>query len=513
LEAQVETNRRKLAGALTLTVVTGAFLAAGGLGGQEIQACKEKEIVRADETYRQAVTKTADIVGDASVERAAAAHGLQVLNLTWEDTGRYQNSSVGPNISDMTIQIQQKDPATGQYQLTCMPVIRFPNFADKSADIAADKFFLLVGNEKNEPLRRVSLREYLGNLRTHLSKPTSWKGDRTYLLADRDTHLLVSAQACFLPVPRQGRAEFNPVLFNYQSVPGDPAVLAILATRDGTSATVIDNQRDRFQSNGIWGQRLFFNNNGERASLTGQRLSDFENGPDSQLGSQPSAEAAGQEGLNMVLLIQVPLRQKEPMRFSPAPPTGCLSKAAAPCCAPMSRPASNVEAAVIGHGKVEGPFTEIDGLEIERDPRFPVRVTVQFYKATSNGVVSRKDMNEIAQQIKKVYSKGDYVGSLVTEGNSGRPTVYDGENVQPPNWWDSFWERYRANTGQSRQQVIEKMRQLRGQAWFPLTEPALVIEAERYGIMDAQQYRRASAAATQKARLNYPVPWLQNLWR
>ena len=48
---------------------------------------------------------------------------------------------------------------------------------------------------------------------------------------------------------------------------------------------------------------------------------------------------------------------------------------------------SDVEEAVIGHGEVEGPFTEIDGLEIKRDDKYPIRVTVQFYKATSNGVV------------------------------------------------------------------------------------------------------------------------------
>ena len=87
--------------------------------------------------------------------------------------------------------------------------------------------------------------------------------------------MLVSAQACFLPVPNQGSAEFNPVLFNYQSAKDDPAVLTILASREGTSVTVIDNQRDGFQTRGVWGQRLFFNQNGERASFTGQRLSDF----------------------------------------------------------------------------------------------------------------------------------------------------------------------------------------------------------------------------------------------
>ena len=85
----------------------------------------------------------------------------------------------------------------------------------------------------------------------------------------------------------------------------------------------------------------------------------------------------------MVLLIQVPLKQKQPLIRE----EGALSFA--PSAAELEiQEKSDVEAAVIGHGAVEGPFTEIDGVEIERDPRFPIRVTVQFYKATSNGVVS-----------------------------------------------------------------------------------------------------------------------------
>jgi hypothetical protein len=31
---------------------------------------------------------------------------LQILNLTWEDTARFKGSAVGPNISDMTIQVR-----------------------------------------------------------------------------------------------------------------------------------------------------------------------------------------------------------------------------------------------------------------------------------------------------------------------------------------------------------------------------------------------------------------------
>src|SRR5262249_25009820 len=150
---------------------------------------------------------------------------------------------------------------------------------------------------------------------------------------------------------------------------------------------------------------------GERAVFTGKRLSDFMASPEGQK-IQPTTEAAGQKGLNMVLLIQVPLKQKTPPRETAEGVALCCD------CAPGMAKAekrSDVEAAVIGHGKVEGPYTEIDNLAIERDERIPIRVTVQFYKATSNGVVSDKDMTEIAEQINKVYAEADYVGSLVTE--------------------------------------------------------------------------------------------------
>lgn len=410
-------------------------------------------LAASSKNYRQVINKTVAMVSDSQARERVQKFGLDILNLTWEDTGRYKGSSVGPNISDMTIQVQQQDPQTGQYELSVMPVIRYPNFSDKSVDVRLDQFFLLVGNEKGQRLQRVSLQDILGDLRRYLSKPDSWKGRQKSLLAERDSHVLVSAQACFLPVPKGGTAEFNPVLFNYQSTAGDPAVLTILATREGTSVTVIDNKRDAFAAGQTWGQRLFFNQNGDRASLTGQRISDLRDRPGS---TGPSTSAAKESGLNRVMLIQVPLKQKQPMLRDNA-----MSESAMPMPA-ASVGRSNVEAAVIGHGKVEGPFTEIDDLEIERDSRFPVRVTVQFYKATSNGVVSEPDIQSIQGQIARVYKDADYVGSLVTEGETDRPTEYEGTQ-EPSNWWEAFWQRHRANTGQPREDALEMLRKLLNQ--------------------------------------------------
>jgi hypothetical protein len=393
-----------------------------------------------DPDYVQAIQNTAAMVWNNEAQRLANQYGLNILNVTWEDTGRYYNSAVGPNISDVTIQVQHRDPLTNQYQLTLMPVIRYPNFSDLTADISLDKLYLLVGNEDGEDLQQVSLREYLGDIRSYLSYPGSWSGRGESLLASRDSHVLVSAQAAFLPVPANGKAEFNPVIFNYQSYQGDPAVLTIVATREGASATIIDNVRDAFPAGFSWGQRLFFNQDGERASFTGERLSDFR-AQERPSGGTPRAGA--DSGLNLVLIIQVPLKQKNPMEGEMM----AVEEPAFAFAAPMMEAESDVEAAVIGHGEVEGPFTEIDGLDIERDPRFPIRVTVQFYKATSNGVISAEDIQDVAAQIDRVYEEADYVGSLVVDGPSSRPTEYDGPKTQPADWWDVFWKRFEENTG------------------------------------------------------------------
>ncbi|HOW42407.1 MAG TPA: hypothetical protein P5110_04265 [Candidatus Omnitrophota bacterium] len=404
-----------------------------------------REIDCGYDPYRTVIQETVGMVHQPLARELARRYGLSILDLTWEDTGRYKGSSVGPNISDMTIQVQRQDPRTGNYDLFCMPVIRYANFSDKTGDVPLDKFYILVGNEKGRNLKRVTLKEFLGDIRSYLSEPGSWKGNRTSLLAPRDSHALVSAQACFLPIPEDGIAEFNPVLFNYQSTQGDPAVLTIVATREGTSVTVIDNTRDAFQAGRSWGQRLFFNQNGERASLTGQRISDFRADPQT---IRRSAAADEKAGLNMVLLIQVPLKQRKPMRhlYAEYPAAYDSLGMMKEKCAESK---SDVENAVIGHGKVEGPFTEIDHLAIERDPAFPIRVTVQFYKATSNGVVSDQDMREISQQIEKVYAQADYVGSLVCGGETRRPTEYTGDKIQPPHWWCEFWKRHHQNMQKS----------------------------------------------------------------
>jgi hypothetical protein len=261
------------------------------------------------------------------------------------------------------------------------------------------------------------------------------------------------------------------VLFNYQSYAGNPAVLTILVTREGTSVTIIDNTRDAFDSGSVWGQRLFHNKNGQRASLTGERESEFLAKPENAQVVENSPSVGQEKGLNMVLMIQVPLKFSSPVR-SESNWMDDMSVESAPVMAFEGAGESNVENAVIGSGPVEGPFTEIDGIDIERDPNFPVRVTVQFYKATSNGIMNEADMKDIAGQIRRVFEQGEYVSSLVTGGKTGRPTEYFGNKVQPADWWDKFWENYEKQNGISREEARRKLRELIGPRYFqePVTE-------------------------------------------
>lgn len=385
--------------------------------------------------FDNTIAQVEQMVWNQSVQSMVARHGLNVVNVTWEDTGRSKGSSMGPNISDMTIGVRDANGA-----LHPMPVIRFDNFTDKTADVRSDEFWLKVGNERGRSLRPVSVADILQSPRSYLHDASSWAGHRSSLWSSRDDYVLVSAQACFLPIPQYGSATFTPVLYNYQSYPGNPADLAIVATREGTSIQVIENE------GGYLSEALYFNDDGDRAPFTAERLSDWQ---DENGYAGPVSEDSG---LSVVLLIQVPLKQKSPPSYYSYNEDGYDMGGAGEMAAPSaSAKKSDVEQAVVSHGPVEGPFTEIHDLAVERDTRFPVRVTVQFYKATSNGVVTDADVAAIRRQIDRVYAKGDWVGSLVTEGMTGRrtestyhphPVVQnDGGNAT---WADPFWDWHKA---------------------------------------------------------------------
>ncbi len=408
-------SRRLLLASTAATFATRAFAETWGVAPKQ--------------SFREVIEKVIAMPGDSDLQQRCARLGLEVMNVMWEDTGRYEGSSVGPNISDLTLQVHER--VGEQVRTSLLPVIRHPNFSDKTADVKAEQLWVRIGNERAGATRRaVRLSDVLEHLGEYLSASSTLKGSGN-LLAKRDTHFLVSAQHVFVPLPREGKAEFNPVLFNYQSYPGNPAVLTLLVTREGLSVRVIENKPGDQTFQG-WGQQLYFNDKGQKTTFTAERKSAVANRIASGQGTKAD-EGALDEGADMMMLVQVPLKQAVARRgflafddMAVAPPPA-MESAAAGEKQSLRRERSDVEQAVLGHGDAMGLHEECGGLSLERDDRFPVRVTVQFYKATSNGVVSDSDLADVKRAIDRTYESGDYVGSLVvpqSERDRQRPTSW-----------------------------------------------------------------------------------------
>ncbi|MDJ1172760.1 hypothetical protein [Roseofilum capinflatum] len=384
-------------------------------------------MTNSNQDFETTINKVVRMTQDGQLCDRVRILGLNVVNVMWEDTARTAGSVWGPNITDMTLQVRH---GQNSQKRELLPVIRYPNFTDKTGDVPLEYVHLKIGNEQGQPLEAIPLKLYLNHLSQYISYPEKYNSENQPLITDQDTHVLVSAQACFLPIPQQGKCEFNPVLFNYQSRQDSPAVLAILITTEGSSATVLDNSSDRAQ----WGQNVYFNNNGQKTCLTGERLSDYKDNQAQELANRQGIsleEARNQvtvaEDVNRVMIVQVPLKQKQDLAYA----GGCdfMVDEKERGITLRSR-SSDMEDAVIGHGEDEGEHLELGNHKLERDPDYPIRITVQFYKATSNGIIDDEDLVNIHNCIEKAYTSAEYVGSLVVgtleKGNLGmgeaRPT-------------------------------------------------------------------------------------------
>src|SRR5687767_2580836 len=97
--------------------------------------------------YEWMVKRVANMVGNDHAVNTVSNYGLQLLNVLWEDTGRWEGSSVGPNISDVTIEVEGFRNGK-KHRTYLMPVMRHDNFTDKTADVKMDKILIPIGNQR-----------------------------------------------------------------------------------------------------------------------------------------------------------------------------------------------------------------------------------------------------------------------------------------------------------------------------------------------------------------------------
>ena len=386
----------------------------------------------------------------SKLQQLAESYGLNIKKVTWEDTGRDKNSALGPNISDLTLFAVAKDSrakdaaATGEN----MCIVRKPNFTDVTADLSIDKFGVSVGNEVGQKPTRVSLKEYL----TNLAKYTGNDKLKSMLLP-RDEVLLTRGQFCFLPVEEGDECEFNVCLRNYQSSDAESAVLVVVASAQGTSAQVLAGGT----------QHLFFDLDGKACNWLLKRLKD-----DRKAKGKVDLEAkmdAKEEEENALFIYQIPLKMKEePVRgsyFGYAPQVTSLGgyggdssydKGLAYACATSTssevslqgltksksrslsrgrggggrtKPRAGIDHGIISVGKPHSDFKGVKGKQFERDPKFPIACTVQFYQSTDTCDIPEAMFQLMSEKITAVYKTGVAMGSLVVNEDTGRVTEPD----------------------------------------------------------------------------------------
>jgi hypothetical protein len=341
----------------------------------------------------------------------AQSYGLVIQNVSWEDTARFKGSCWGPNISDMTLECNGKN----------MPVIRRPNLADLTCDISCENFSVSVGNEKGEKGKTISLKEYITNIEryTDCKKDSDREGGLNgNLWLERDEKLLLSSQACILPL-KDGQVNFSVKLYNYQSTESEPAVLVILASSQGTSCQVITGR-----------DNLYFNDNGQGYKFKAVRLEDDRKARGMDTKGEMTAE---EKARNVLYIYQIPLKVE---RKSRGGPVCCFSMGSSALCDTGSY--SNLENcyfasdsnnetrefcrstrsrgfdhAMIEKGEHTGKYKGVNGKRLVRDTNYPIRLTLQYYYVSDTCEITENLMKSISTQLEKSYTLGENKGSLV----------------------------------------------------------------------------------------------------
>jgi len=95
-------------------------------------------------------------------------------------------------------------------------------------------------------------------------------------------------------------------------------------------------------------------------------------------------------------------------------------------------------------------FKELNDMDtIERDPDYPIRVTVQYYKSTINGIITKDIIKSIKKQLESSQKQSDFIGSLVIN-NSNRPTEF---NKEPQFTW-SFDQKNNDNNNDNNNSIV-----------------------------------------------------------
>ena len=236
--------------------------------------------------------------------------------------------------------------------------------------------------------------------------------------------MLTSSQACVLPLEASGEVEFVPQIYSYQGRQDDPTVLMIVASNQGTSAHLLTGRQ----------QKLMFNRGGKATKFLAKRLQ--QDRAERNVSLQ-GAMTSDETDRNSLFLVQIPLKQSPVISsshmFSPVYQSATMNCSAAvsfstfgdcqeQCRTKLKSKSRGMDHAMLrASDNIEGDFSDFKDKRLERDDRFPIRMTVQYYRVTDDPRLRSEDVADMATKITNIYKVGRSSGSLVTE-TTCRPT-------------------------------------------------------------------------------------------
>ena len=357
-----------------------------------------------------------EVLSNFALSNLLKSYGIESHSVAWEDSARDKGSCYGPNISDMTLCVNNSR----------MPIIRKPNFSDVTYDLSIDFFKVCVGNESGKNKKIISIKELIQNISIYTNN-YSIKD----LLCARDAHILSSAQCCLLPCKENSSINFSVDLYNYQSIDDDPAVLVITSSKEGTSIQVLDSHNEK----------LYFNDNGEAYDFKAERLADVRKrrtGEDHEVVTKYSDMSSEEKLENTIMVFQIPLKRKQKIVYRGMCEADCCTT-----CAPIYRSAQakGVDMAVLSKGNHKGKYKGTKNLELERDTRFPIRCTFQWYRVTDSSSIDEAVVQDIANQFRLFEENAAAYGSLVHSTTDRKTEPNLDKKVPTDNPYQKSWEK------------------------------------------------------------------------
>lgn len=386
-----------------------------------------------------------------TLRAVAAPLGYSVVAVSWEDCSRGftasgQLSSMGSNITDVRIADRERRP---------IYTVRAQNWNERVAFVPAADVSLVVGNEEptaHKALRSVALSEYLARIGTFGSYAGVPAG--TSLAADAiDARLTVRFQTVFVAKD----SEFTTNVYSYGGTDANPQNLLLYCTAQGTSidtaahGNVFLHMRTpggKTETSWLQARASEFKVGGAQAETAESAAAAAAAG--SAVAAQMGIRAMGTR-CNVVMLIQVPLKQPEPRPaavFSlgaPAPQPvwkgGAFSFGAAAACAVMKCDQDGAPAATRGQERSRGcdgsrgissaarvskgttESTDWPGIaqnkNWERHPSAHPTITVTMYYAVDGGVPTDADVRAAIADLEALYAALGTGGRLADLGASG----------------------------------------------------------------------------------------------